>query len=471
MTPAGAAENDPATSLDIAVVGAGISGLAAAWLLARRHRVTLYEAEPRLGGHSHTVDVAMKEGVIPVDTGFIVYNEPAYPNLTALFGHLGVATQPAEMSFAVSLDDGALEYSGSGLRGLFAQRGNLVDLRFWSMLKDLVRFYRNAPRDVARAGLMPLDDYLDANGYGRAFRDDHLYPMAAAIWSTPAAQVGRYPTEAFVRFCENHHLLTLGERPAWRIVSGGSREYVRRLGAALGERVRTACAAVAVRRDARGASVATARGGEDRYDHVVIATHADQALRLLPDANGDERRLLGAFAYSRNRAVLHGDAALMPRRRAVWSSWNYGADRRRPDALCVTYWMNRLQAIDDRRQLFLTLNPSREPRAELVHRTEVYEHPLFDANAIRAQNDLWSLQGRRRTWFCGAYFGAGFHEDGLQAGLAVAEAIGGVRRPWSVAGESSRIRVHDSPARRPGVGGMSAASAAAASSAASVAAE
>ena len=454
MTPAGPADHDPARSLDVAVVGSGIAGLSAAWLLAQRHRVTLYEADARLGGHSHTVDVAAGGTTVAVDTGFIVYNEPAYPNLTALFAHLGVATQPSEMSFAVSLDDGALEYSGSDLRGLFAQRGNLVNLRFWSMLRDLVRFYRSAPRDAARAGLMPLDDYLDRNGYGRAFREDHLYPMAAAIWSTPAAQIGRYPTEAFVRFCENHHLLTLSDRPAWRTVSGGSREYVRRLSAALGDRVRTGCGALAVRRDARGASVASASGGDERYDHVVIATHADEALRLLPDASADERRLLGAFAYSTNRAVLHSDPALMPRRRAVWSSWNYGADRRRPDALCVTYWMNRLQAIDAGTPLFLTLNPSREPRAGLVHRTETYEHPLFDAEALRAQGELWSLQGRRRTWFCGAYFGAGFHEDGLQAGLAVAEAIGAVRRPWSVAGESARISL---PAGRAHVASASAA--------------
>jgi predicted NAD/FAD-binding protein len=451
MSLAGCAENDAATALDIAVVGSGISGLSAAWLLAQRHRVTLYEEDARVGGHSHTVDVATGATTVAVDTGFIVYNEPAYPNLTALFAHLGVATQPAEMSFAVSLDDGALEYSGSDLPGLFAQRGNLVNLRFWSMLRDLVRFYRSAPRDAARAGLMPLDDYLDQNGYGRAFREDHLYPMAAAIWSTPAARIGRYPTEAFVRFCENHHLLSLSDRPAWRTVSGGSRNYARRLSAVLGDRVRTGCRALAVRRDARGASVASA-AGEERYDHVVIATHADQALRLLPDASADERRLLGAFAYSTNRAVLHGDAALMPRRRAVWSSWNYGADRRRPDALCVTYWMNRLQGIDEGTPLFLTLNPSGEPRAELVHRTESYDHPLFDAAAIRAQGELWALQGQRRTWFCGAYFGAGFHEDGLQAGLAVAEAIGGVRRPWSVPGESARIRVH---AARPRVASAS----------------
>ena len=441
MTPAAPAENEPANSLDIGVVGSGISGLAAAWLLAQRHRVTLYEADARLGGHSHTVDVAVRGTPVAADTGFIVYNEPAYPNLTALFAHLGVATKASEMSFAVSLDGGALEYAGSDLRGLFAQRGNLVNLRFWSMLRDLVRFYRRAPLDAARVGLMPLDEYLDANGYGRAFREDHLYPMAAAIWSTPAAQIGGYPTEAFIRFCENHHLRTLGGRPAWRTVAGGSREYVRRLAEVLGDRVRLASAAVAVRRDARGAAVVTGRG-EARHDHVVVATHADQALRLLADTSSDERRLLGAFAYSRNRAVLHSDPALMPRRRAVWSSWNYAAHRRRPDAPCVTYWMNRLQGLDERLPLFLTLNPIREPRPDLRLRTEIYEHPLFDAAAIRAQDELWSLQGRQRTWFCGAYFGSGFHEDGLQAGLAVAEAIGGVRRPWSVAGESARIRIH-----------------------------
>jgi hypothetical protein len=431
------------SALDIAVIGSGISGLAAAWLLSQRHRVTVYEADGRPGGHSNTVQVTGPGGrPVAVDTGFIVYNESAYPNLTALFAHLGVATQPSEMSFAVSLDDGALEYSGSGLRGLFAQPANLVRPRFWAMLRELVRFYREAPADAARFGLQPLDSYLDARGYGRAFRDDHLYPMAAAIWSTPAARVGDYPTEAFVRFCENHQLLSLGDRPAWRTVTGGSARYVARLIEGIGEPLRLDSAAVEVRRDARGVVVRTEGAAAPRhFDHVVIATHADQALRLLPDPSAAETRLLGAFGYSRNRAVLHSDPALMPRRRAVWSSWNYAADRRRAEAPCVTYWMNRLQGIADDTPLFLTLNPVREPAPGHMLRSEVYEHPVFDPRAMRAQDELWSLQGQRRTWFCGAYFGAGFHEDGLQAGLAVAEALGGVRRPWNVAGESDRIRL------------------------------
>ncbi|WP_298923188.1 NAD(P)/FAD-dependent oxidoreductase [uncultured Ramlibacter sp.] len=426
--------------LDIAVVGSGISGLSAAWLLARRHRVTLFEAGRRPGGHSHTVDVPVHG--VAVDTGFIVYNEPAYPNLTALFAHLGVRTQPTDMSFGVSLDGGALEYSGSGLRGLFAQPANLVRPRFWSMLRDLVRFYRNAPGEAAQAGLLPLDEYLDRRGYGRAFREDHLYPMAAAIWSTPAAQVGRYPTEAFVRFCENHHLLQLSGRPAWRTVQGGSRRYVQRMLEALQGQVHLASGVLEVRRGAQGVQLRVAGGWlPQRFDDVVLATHADQALRLLPDASEGERRLLGAFGYSRNHAVLHSDPALMPRRRAVWSSWNYSADRSRPQALSVTYWMNQLQGIDPRVPLYLTLNPVTPPRPQHMIRTDIYEHPVFDAAAVRAQRELWSLQGTRRTWFCGAYFGAGFHEDGLQSGLAVAEALGGVRRPWTVANESGRIHV------------------------------
>ena len=425
------------SGLDIAIVGSGISGLSAAWLLSKRHRVTLFEADGRIGGHSHTV---MAAGV-PVDTGFIVYNEPAYPNLTALFRHLDVATKPTEMSFSVSLDRGRQEYSGTDLGGLFAQRRNLASPRFWSMLRDLERFYRRAPRDLPEMGSIGLGTYLDGLGCGAAFRNDHLYPMAAAIWSTPVSDIPDYPAAAFVRFCENHGLLRLGRRPAWRTVEGGSREYVERLTRPFADRIVRQRRVQLVRRERGEVEIAT-NDGWQRFDHVVIATHADQALAMLSDADGRERRVLRAFGYRRNEAVLHADPSLMPQRRRVWSSWNYASEGRGEEqALSVTYWMNRLQGIAESHPLFVTLNPLHEPAAELVHRRDVYQHPVFDSAAGAAQARLWSLQGVRNTWFCGSYFGSGFHEDGLQAGLAVAEQLGGVRRPWTVAGESDRIQI------------------------------
>lgn len=428
----------PAARLAIAVVGGGISGLSAAWLLAGAHDVTLFEAEPRLGGHSHTVEA---DGV-PIDTGFIVFNEATYPNLTALFAHLGVATRPAEMTFAVSLDGGRLEYSGTDLAGVFAQKRNLVSPRFWSMLRDLRRFYRDAPGDVAGLGLASLEDYLASADYGAPFRDDHLYPMAAAVWSTPVAEIGRYPAASFIRFCENHGLLKFANRPIWRTVQGGSRSYVAALakrmagGVSIGDPVR------GVRRFDGGVEITTAGGQTRRFDHVVLAAHADQTLAMLADPSVEERRLLGAFAYQPNEAVLHSDAALMPRRRRVWSSWNYASRTGGGDPhLSVTYWMNRLQDLGDAGPRFLTLNPIRQPREDLAIHRQTYHHPLFDAGAMAAQARLWSLQGVRNSWFCGAWFGAGFHEDGLQAGLAVAEQLGGVRRPWNVADESGRIHL------------------------------
>lgn len=425
----------PRAASRIAVVGAGISGLSAAWLLSKRHEVTLFEGESRLGGHSNTVLAAG----VPVDTGFIVYNEATYPNLTALFATLNVPTRATDMSFAVSLDGGRLEYAGTDLRGLFVQPRNLVSPRFGSMLMDLLRFYRNAPRDLPTMGWQSLDAYLDANGYGAAFRHDHLYPMAAAIWSTPSADVGQYPAAAFVRFCANHGLLQITGRPVWRTVAGGSRNYVARLREDYLGRVVAGHAIRSVRRTADGVAVVDDEGAEQRFDQVLIATHADQALAMLDQPTDAEARLLGAFRYSRNDAVLHADARLMPRRRGAWAAWNYLADRRADTGLCVTYWMNRLQHIPEHQPLFVTLNPTTEPDPATVAYRTTYEHPLFDADAMAAQQRLWTLQGEGGVWFAGAYFGAGFHEDGLQAGLAAAEALGGVRRPWDVADESGRI--------------------------------
>lgn len=427
-------------SLDIAVIGSGISGLSAAWLLSSRHRVTLYEAERRLGGHSNTVLVPTGGASIPVDTGFIVYNEPTYPNLTALFRHLDVETLATDMSFSVSMDGGRLEYAGSDVFGLFAQPGNLVSPRFYGMLADLLRFYREATRDLPTLGTLTLGAYLDQGGYGQAFRDEHLYPMAAAIWSTPAADVGAYPAEAFIRFCDNHGLLRLWGRPVWRTVRGGSRQYVAKLAERLAGRV-------VVGRDVRvigrsPAGVVVHDGAAPRtFDRVLLACHADQALRALANTSEEERRILGAFRYGPNTAVLHGDTTLMPKRRRAWAAWNYLARSDRSSPPAVTYWMNRLQGIDPAVPLFVTLNPPSPPAESLTYQRFAYEHPLYDQAAIEAQQHLWSLQGRHGVWFAGAYFGAGFHEDGLQAGLAAAEAMGGVRRPWRVSGESDRIAI------------------------------
>ena len=423
----------------IAVVGSGISGLSAAWLLSQTHDVSLLEADERIGGHSNTVIAMTERGPVPVDTGFIVYNTPTYPNLTALFEHIGVETQPTEMSFAVSLDQGKLEYSGADLNGLFVQRSNLFRPRFHGMIRDLLRFYRQAPRDLPSLGDETLEHYLDRNRYGTAFRDDHLYPMAAAIWSTPVGSIGDYPARSFIRFCENHGLLKITDRPVWRTVKGGSRSYVDRLAGEISGTVQRANAVVQVERFQYGTRVYFADGVYADYDEVVLACHADQALKILKGPTDRERRVLGSFRYTKNHAILHSDDRLMPIRRKAWAAWNYLADRGRPEDLMVTYWMNRLQSIDETNPLFVTLNPTMAPQPSKIHYEKTYEHPVFDQAAMAAQAELWSLQGEGGVWYCGAYFGAGFHEDGLQAGLAVAEAIGDVRRPWTVENESGRI--------------------------------
>lgn len=429
----------------IAVVGSGISGLAAAWLLSKRHAVTLYEAEGRPGGHSNTVEVAVGTANVAVDTGFIVFNPPSYPNLVALFDHLGVPTARSSMSFAVSMADGAYEYSGSGLACLVGHASNIVNPGHWLMVRDLFRFLREAGSGgMAVDESEPLGSCLDRLGYSAAFVERHIMPMAAAIWSTPSRDVLAFPAASFTRFFLNHGLLEVRNRPQWRTVAGGSREYVSRLLRSSLADVRLGEPVTGVRRSERGVTVETA--SERRtFDACVIACHADDALALLADPDATERRLLGAFQYKANRAVLHRDASLMPRRRRLWSSWNYlGSGAGLESRLSVTYWMNNLQPLGpDAGDIFVTLNPVRRPAPGAVIAEFDYAHPMFDAAAMQAQRELWSLQGRRQTWFCGSYFGYGFHEDGLQAGLAAAEDIGGVRRPWSVPRESGRIHLAD----------------------------
>lgn len=445
----------PNTRLKVAVIGTGISGLSAAWLLSRHHDITMYEQADRIGGHSNTVVAQVAGRTIPVDTGFIVFNRLTYPNLTALFEHLGVPTQASNMSFAASLDDGDFEYAGGTSMGLLAQPRNLVRPRFWSMLADIRRFYREAPRDADTAEFenLSLGDYLTRRGYGSAFRDTHLLPMASAIWSAAPSDMLAYPASSFIRFHSNHGLLQIADRPIWETVSGGSIRYVRQLIASIADTIKCDTGVVSVQRSAQGVLVFDSKGGAETFDHVVMATHADQALRALADPTALEQSLLGAFRYNRSLAVLHSDESFMPKRRAAWASWNYVAPRAsQREGASFTYWMNRLQNIPDDTPLFVTLNPPRSPRPGTLHHSETYEHPIFDVQAVKAQRRLWELQGVRRTWFCGAYFGYGFHEDGLQAGLAVAEQLGGVHRPWTVPNESGRISLIEPRRAQTGMG-------------------
>ncbi len=413
----------------IAVIGSGISGLASAFLLRNKAEVHLFESANRLGGHSHTVDAYFGDVTVPVDTGFIVYNPLNYPNLISLFKELNVPTQKSDMSFSVSLGGGAMEYEGS-LRGLLVQPTNFIKPRYWSMLSDLIRFYRSAPR-YAYDG--PDDETLGAfvyrQGYGDAFVRDHLIPMGAAIWSSDTAGMMDFPVRAFIRFMENHKLLNFVDRPQWRTVSGGSREYVKRIAAALSSNIHLATVVTSVRRVQGGVMLAVKGQGDLWFDKVVLAAHADQSLDLLSDAENDERKILSAFRFQQNLAVLHSDPKLMPKRRGAWASWNYMGITAQQNNLCLTYWMNRLQTIALEDPLYETLNPVVMPHPELTHGSFTYSHPIFDTTAIAAQSSLANMQGRGHVFVAGAWTGYGFHEDGLKSAIAIAKTLGATV-PW-----------------------------------------
>lgn len=417
--------------MKIAIIGSGISGLGAAFALHTRHAITVYEKNATPGGHSRTVDVKTPEGIYPVDTGFIVFNQRNYPNLVALFNHLSVPTEKSDMSFGASIGAGWLEYGTKDLKSIFAQPENFFRPAYLGLISDVLRFqkqalvYRNADASVT------LRQCLDELRMGEWFRNYFLLAMGGAIWSMPLEQMLEFPARTFVQFFDNHGLLTLNDQPQWYTVTRGSREYVNRLIAPFADRVHLNTAVKRVTARENDVVVETERG-QEVFDEVIFACHADQALKYLENPTDAQKEILAAIRYQPNKVILHSDASFMPRRRSCWASWVYLSEEKedRRARVSLSYWMNNLQNIPTHMPLIVTLNPSRSPSAQTVHDEHTFEHPVFDAAAINAQTRLNSIQGHKHLWFCGAWTRYGFHEDGLGSGLAVAKQLGGVL-PWN----------------------------------------
>lgn len=436
--------------MKVAVIGSGIAGLAAAHRLRASAEVTLFEAGDYFGGHTHTVDLTLPTAdgrmvTHGVDTGFLVFNERTYPALIELFGELGVATSPSDMSFSVQVPGAfgtqPLEWSGSNLSSVFSQRGNLLRPRFWRMLAELLRFNRLATRIAesnADAELaQPLSHFLRIHGFSSEFRDWYLLPMIGCIWSCPTEQMLRFPVGTLIRFCHNHGLLQVADRPQWHTVTGGARHYVEKIVATLAD-ARLNTPVLSVRREAGGVHVHSPRGWE-RFDHVVIAAHSDQALGMLADPSEEERRLLGAIRYQPNVAVLHTDRSVLPSQERAWAAWNYerAADGGQRAQVCLHYLLNRLQPLPWTQPVIVSLNPVRPIARTRIMGEYEYAHPVFDAGAVQAQAQLGTIQGRRRTWFAGAWTGYGFHEDGLKSGICAASSLllqSGIDRHRAAAG-------------------------------------
>ena len=438
--------------MKIAIVGSGVSGLVAAYKLHPHHQVTVFESNDYVGGHTNTVDVTTSDGrTVPIDTGFIVYNEWTYPNFISLLDELQVESQPAEMSFSVQTQAG-LEYNGHNLNTLFAQRRNLLNLRFHRMVRDILRFNKQARQALDHLDEeTTIDEFLNEHGYGREFRDWYLLPMGAAIWSCPLGQFASFPIRFIVEFYANHGLLNVKNRPQWRVIGGGSQSYVRKLIAGFDDRIKTSTPVVGVERDQDQVKLRFGSGGTETFDHVIFACHADQALKILGDeASATERELLSAFPYSRNIAVLHTDQSVLPKSRRAWASWNYALTGDENSPVAVTYDMNILQSLNESETYCVTLNPHDgqiDPSKEI--KSFVYDHPIFTTSRSRVQRRHNELINQHRTSYCGAYWRNGFHEDGVVSALAVCAGLGSADSPnASAADDSGRECL-------PGIGGQS----------------
>ena len=408
--------------MKIAVVGSGISGLSLAWMLSQKYQVSLFEQNAKLGGHSNTVEIDYFGRPIAVDTGFIVFNHRTYPNLLKLFGHLGVACEKSTMSFGVKNYDTGLEYCGSSISGLFAQKTNLLKPSFWGMLRDIVRFNRKSRKAIEQQVLSEntsLSSYLETLKLGRGFTENYLYPMISAIWSCPLSEVQEYPAKTFLQFFYNHGLLTITNQPQWYTVSGGSKNYVQKLSQGI-EDIRLECKITKAYRREAGVVIEDSQGASYEFDQLILASHPDQSLALLKDASEQETKILGNIKYTQNTAILHRDPSHMPLKKKAWASWCYLASQKQ-QKVSLTYWMNSLQNIDGKYPLFVTLNPFSAIKQESIFGIYNYEHPSFTLEAIAAQKQLPSIQGKGNIWYAGAWTGYGFHEDGLVSALRIAQ--------------------------------------------------
>ncbi|MFT6394968.1 MAG: putative NAD/FAD-binding protein [Methylophilaceae bacterium] len=412
----------------IAVIGTGVSGLGAAYLLHQHHDLVIYEKNDYLGGHSRTIDVPVKEGVLAVDTGFIVFNDWNYPNLLGLFDEIRVPYQKSDMSFGVSIDDGWLEYSSGGL---FAQRKNILRPQYWRMLFDVFKFNKQALAYIEKDPSITLGNCLEQLKMGSWFKRYYILAMGAAIWSCPVETIMQFPAQTFLRFFKNHGLLSINKRPQWYTVTGGSREYIKRLTAPFADCITLGNGAARVTQLGDQYVVIDVKGGKREFDHVIFACHADQALALLEKPTVDEQSVLSSFDYQRNHIVVHSDASYMPQHKQCWASWVYLSEQQQDNNqdISLSYWMNNLQSLKTETPVIITLNPTRRPKESLIINEHNFSHPIFDYKAIIAQDKMQSIQGQRNLWFCGAYQRYGFHEDGLLSAVNVVKRLGGTI-PW-----------------------------------------